>query len=159
MSFTELRVLNFEDNFRLQESISFPAFDYFEVANTPWENSSFYELLSSKRFLFAYFQKIPNAATEETLAKFIGWQFWSFPVHLFDKAKATYDETQRRILDSTYKFPKINDSDFCHVRPHARNAKDLVQAPDGTEQKKYSFWLNAQFIAGQLIGEPNIESN
>ena len=159
MSFTELRVLNFENNFRLQESISFPAFDYFEVANTPWEKSSFYELLSSKRFLFAYFQKLQKIGAEETSAKFLGWQFWSFPAHLFDEAKAIYDETQRRILKGKYEFPKINDSNYCHVRPHARNASDLVEAPDGTKQKKYSFWLNAQFIATELIGELKVESN
>lgn len=159
MSFTELKVLNFEYDFRLKESISFPYFDYFEVANTPWEESDFFEILSTKRFLFAYFRKRKNGSSKNLVADFIGWQFWSFPIHLLGEAKAVYEETQRRILNKNYNFPRITDSNYCHVRPHGKNASDLVDAPDGTKQKKYCFWLNARFIADELIGEPNIESN
>jgi DNA mismatch repair protein MutH len=159
MSFTELRVLNFEHDLALRESISFPAFDYFEVAESPWEDSSFFELLSSKRFLFAFFQKEQGDDLETLVANFIGWQFWTFPAHLLDEAKVVYEETQRRILKGHYKFTGISDSNYCHVRPHARNAAELVNAPDGTRQKKYSFWLNARFIANELLGGSNNESN
>lgn len=159
MSFTELRVLNFEHNLRLHESISFPAFDYFEIAETQWEDSSFYELLSSKRFLFAYFQKERREKSDNIVARFIGWQFWSFPNHMFDEARDVYEETQRRIIDGKYDFPKISDSNYCHVRPHAKNANDLVDAPDGSRRKKYSFWLNAKFIADELLGDKINESS
>ena len=152
MSNTELRVVNFESDLRLIESVSFPAFDYFEVAETPWENSKFFELLSTKRFLFACFQKSGHDNSGMRTAKFIGWQFWSFPMSFFEEARIVYQETQNRINRGTYKFSRKSESSVCHVRPHARNSKDLVEAPDGSQRKKYSFWLNANFIADELLG-------
>jgi DNA mismatch repair protein MutH len=102
--------------------------------------------------LFACFQKSGHDNSGMRTAKFIGWQFWSFPMSFFEEARIVYQETQNRINRGTYKFSRKSESSVCHVRPHARNSKDLVEAPDGSQRKKYSFWLNANFIADELLG-------
>lgn len=158
-SFTVLRVVNFEKDMKLKEHISFPAFDYFRVAEDTWEESDFYELLSEQRFLFAMFRKDGEDDNGHVISNFIGWKFWSFPIDLLSEAQKTYEETQSRIRDSNYKFPTARDSNYCHVRPHDSKALYNSPAPDGTLQKKYCFWLNREFIASALIGEISNESN
>lgn len=158
-SFTELRVVNFEEDMNLKEHISFPAFDYFRVAEEPWEKSDFFELLSEQRFLFAMFKKSGEDSDGNVISKFIGWKFWSFPVSLLSEARKTYLETQRRIRASNFKFPAASDSNYCHVRPHDTKALYNSPAPDGTLQRKNSFWLNREFVAAALTGEIPNESN
>lgn len=142
---TELRVLRFNKNGNLRESISFPAFDYIEIANQDWEESDFYELLTSKRFLFAFFQENTNNDFE-----FKKWHFWYYPTDKLHEAQKVWEETKKRILNSNYKFPQASESDYCHVRPHDTKALFSSKAPDGTMQKTYCFWLNNKFIAEEL---------
>ena len=47
-------------------------------------------------------------------------------------------------------FPKASDNPVCHVRPHARNAKDTYELPDGRVFPKQCFWLNNTYILSQL---------
>lgn len=47
-------------------------------------------------------------------------------------------------------FPKASDNPICHVRPHARNAQDVDELPDGRMFPKQCFWLNKEYILSQL---------
>ena len=50
------------------------------------------------------------------------------------------------------KFPKEkrNSNGVCHVRPHAQNASDTYELPDGRMYPKQCFWLNGSYIAEQV---------
>ena len=47
-------------------------------------------------------------------------------------------------------FPKQSENRVCHVRPHARNAEDTYELPDGRLYTKQCFWLNNSYILEQI---------
>lgn len=44
-------------------------------------------------------------------------------------------------------FYKMADRKKFHVRPKAKNSKDLTEAPNGQMVKKYCYWFNIDYIA------------
>ena len=47
-------------------------------------------------------------------------------------------------------FPKASENPVCHVRPHAQNANDTYELPDGRQYPKQCFWLNNTYIYDQI---------
>ena len=47
-------------------------------------------------------------------------------------------------------FPKSTENRVCHVRPHAQNASDTYELPDGRMYPKQCFWLNNSYINTQI---------
>lgn len=141
-----MRVIALEPSGRLVESISFPKFDYRTIVEETWEDSELYEQLTTKRFLFVVFRKQKGGG--DILEKV---RFWNFPMNDIDEARKVWEETVRRIkghrADS---LPGIKDSGIIHVRPHARNGKDLAPTGYGTFEIKKSFWLNAKYVQNKL---------
>ena len=74
--------------------------------------------------------------------------------------KLVWEKTQRVIREGLQiekkngknynNFPKASENPVCHVRPHARNAKDTYELPDGRQYPKQCFWLNNSYILSQL---------
>lgn len=141
-----LRVIALEPSGRLVESVSFPSFEYQCIVRQEWEESDFYEQLTTKRFLFAVFRK-----TSDGMAVFEGHKFWHFPIEDIEQAKWVWEETVRLILGKKADaLPGIRDNPVAHVRPHAKNAQDVLPTGYGTYEVKKSFWLNAKYIEQQL---------
>ncbi|MDM5264571.1 Sau3AI family type II restriction endonuclease [Sulfurovum sp. XTW-4] len=141
-----LRVIALEPSGVLKESISFPKFDYLTIVDELWEESAFYEQLTTKRFLFVVFrkQKDGNAILEKI-------KFWNFPMKDIHEAQLVWEETVKRIkAHKADALPGIKDSPSVHVRPHARDSKDTIPTGYGTYEVKKSFWLNAKYIQKQL---------
>lgn len=163
-----VRTIRLEQNGRICEHISFPAFEFADLlAEAEWEDSEFGKVCNSK-FLFVVFKK-----NELGVYELRGCEFWSMPAEMVDAAEATWKET-RRVVERGVEFiqgmpyckdgyPTIeNDlpgSDYnriAHVRPHASQrayrfadgsavgnvARDASELPDGRAMTKQSFWLD-----------------
>ncbi|WP_419767697.1 Sau3AI family type II restriction endonuclease [Arcobacter sp.] len=140
-----LKAIAIESSGVLKESISFEIFRYKDIINEVWEESAFYNQLSSKKFLFLIFKK----TKEGDIFKEI--RFWNFPVKDLDKAQWVWDETVRRIRDNkTDKLPSIKEGVVAHVRPHGLKGNDTIETAHGTKEVKKCFWLNAKYIQEQL---------
>jgi len=143
-----LRVIALEKSGRLVESISFPIFRYETIIEQTWEESEFYEQLSTRRFLFVVFRKTENS--DEVI--FERYKFWNFPMKDIEEARWVWEETVRRIKDEKADaLPGIKDNSVAHVRPHARNANDTLPTGYGTFEVKKSFWLDAKYIEKELL--------
>ena len=76
------------------------------------------------------------------------------------EAREVWKETKQILIDGLEvekvngknynNFPKASDNPICHVRPHARNAQDVDELPDGRMFPKQCFWLNKEYILSQL---------
>lgn len=142
-----LRVMALEASGKLVESISFPMFRYEDIVHETWEESSFYEQLTTKRFLFIVFKKVKDGI--DVLEKVI---FWNFPMQDIDEARWVWEETVKRIKEKKADaLPGIRENVVAHVRPHARDGDDKIPTGYGTEEVKKCFWLNAKYIEKQLI--------
>lgn len=145
-----LRAVTLNSRGSLRESISFPAFDYVDLAHQVWYDektglmSDFHAQLETKRFLFVVFQE--DEARGEAILK--GHTFWNFPMADLPEAEAVFDKTIACIVEGTYAdLPKISQSRVAHIRPHGRKAIDTSVTPQGTREPKRCFWLNAGYIA------------
>lgn len=138
-----------ETSGRLKESVSFPAFDYFELMNeTSWENSKIREMFE-RRFFFVVYQKRPDDV--RVLRKVM---FWSMPMRDLFEVKKVWLSTRKVIREGRYdEFPGIGDNPVSHIRPHGRNALDVVPTPHGGVAMKRCFWLNAKYIERQVGGK------
>jgi DNA mismatch repair protein MutH len=141
-----VRSVLIDEKGKLEQSISFPAFDYNILAReTDWEVSSIREMFERK-FFFVVF-KLRDDGTKE-LNKVL---FWSIPYEDLAEVEKVWKETTERIRQGRYEdLPKIRENRVSHIRPHGRNAQDKVRAPDGSMVKKQCFWLNAKYIEEQI---------
>lgn len=130
-----------------KEAISFPYIRYKEIVYEDWENSTLHDRLD-KRFFFMIFKE-----DSEGKLVFLGAKFWSMPYEDLEfEVKNTWNLTRQNIIENDFEnFPKISDTRVCHVRPHARNAKDLAETTNGELKPKKSFWLNAGYIKDSII--------
>ncbi|AGI47928.1 hypothetical protein TALC_00933 [Thermoplasmatales archaeon BRNA1] len=80
-------------------------------------------------------------------ALFKGVFFWSIPVEDFEEARKVWEVTKQLTIEGEYdRYPSMKNSTVAHVRPHARDKTDCIEAPDGSLQIKKCFWLNAQYL-------------
>ncbi len=139
-----------------EESMSFPAFDFVELANEDWEHSKTNENFS-RYFLFCVFKKCePNSIY---FRKCFLWRMP--PEDLESHVKKAWERVKSTLLSGDivkdidkgqYNFPGAGEDSVCHIRPHASNAEDtaLLPVPDiNTGRKRItrqSFWLNKEYI-------------
>jgi DNA mismatch repair protein MutH len=148
-----LKVITLEHTGTLRESISFPAFDYRDLVTQVWNDdegesmADFHLLLETKKFLFVVFQK-QKGSNNIVLIKTM---FWNFPMRDISEAERVWQKTIDCINEDRYDdLPKISESPVVHIRPHGRNSRDTTLTPQGTMEKKRSFWLNAKYIQKAL---------
>lgn len=148
-----MKVVTLEPTGALKESISFPAFDYKDLVTQVWydedseQMSDFHAALEMKKFLFIVFQKI-KGSDDIVLKKVV---FWNFPMTDLDEAERVFDKTIACINEGRYEdLPKMIESRVAHVRPHGADSDDTAETPQGTQEMKKSFWLNAKYIQTAL---------
>ncbi len=148
-----LKAITLEYTGTLKESISFPAFDYKDLVTQVWYDqerekmSDFYAQLETKKFLFVVFQKQKNS--KEVILKKI--KFWNFPMKDIQKVEDVWNKTIDCIDEGRYEdLPKASENKIVHIRPHGKNSKDTLETPQGTQEMKKSFWLNAKYILNAI---------
>jgi DNA mismatch repair protein MutH len=145
-----------------QEHMSFPYFDFSEVANTPYEDSEIYKLWSGHTFLFVLWKKAAKGKNQEET--FAGICFWKMAYSdLMGPCKKMYEETAKMLREGTVlyyddkhrirnHFPKPGSNGVCHVRPHGRDGQDTCRFPvqdkaTGLYQTtKQGFWLDRDYV-------------
>lgn len=152
------KTVRIEENGSIKESISFPSFKFTEIINQNWETCYLKKELETTKYMFFVFKKGKNDYI------FKGIKLWNMPqidieTSVMDMWKKTYNTIKsgkivRYIKNGKRKtnFVGISENDVCHVRPHARDAKDTFKLPVKdqltglTEYTKQCFWINSNYI-------------
>ena len=136
--------------------MSFPTFKFKELIEEEWEDSTFGNYLRETRFLFVVYKFDENG-----VLRLRGCQFWNIPYAdlegdvrtVWEKTKTVLQEgLQVTLVNGVHRnnFPKATENRVSHVRPHAQNANDTYELPDGRQFPKQCFWLNNTYILSQL---------
>ena len=136
--------------------MSFPTFKFKEVIEEEWETSVFGTYLSETRFFFVVYK-----FDENDVLRLKGCQFWNIPyVDLENEVQKVWNRTKKVLIEGLQieqrngknynNFPNASENPVCHVRPHAQNAQDTYELPDGRQYPKQCFWLNNSYILSQL---------
>lgn len=152
------KTVRIEENGRIRESMSFPAFKYSELINQEWETSDLRETLESTKYLFFVFKMENNEYV------FKGIKLWNMPMLIIDNEVQTMWQKTVEVIKSgnivksinngirETNFPSTTQSKVCHVRPHARDAQDTYSLPvadkltGATEYTKHCFWFNRNYL-------------
>ena len=152
----QMKTIRLTNTGRIKESMSFPAMKYKEIIKETWEDSEFHNYLSETRFLFIIYQFDRN---NRLFLK--GCQFWNIPYDDLERdVREVWEKTCKVLREgleikringyNSTNFPKASENWVCHVRPHAQNASDTDELPDGRLFPKHCFWLNNTYILSQL---------
>jgi len=152
-------------NDKIKESMSFPTFRLKELVKEEWEESKFGNYLRETRFLFVVYKFDKN-----DVLRLRGCQFWNIPYEdLETDVKLVWEKTKQVLREGLQvtemngvhrnNFPKASENPVCHVRPHARNAQDTFELPDGRQYPKQCFWLNNTYIYQQIQDDIKVDQN
>lgn len=141
----ELKTIKLEENGVLKESMSFAQIKFLEIVDEEWEESYLYTTLT-KRFFFVIFKK-----DEHQVSRLNSVKFWTMPYSDLLIAEEFWKDTKEKIINGNYnEFWKLIDHNIFHVRPKGVNSFDLMETPQGTLEKKKSYWLNGRYILKQI---------
>lgn len=151
-----VKTIRVGSNGKIKESMSFPAFKFKELIQEEWEDSAFGNYLRETRFLFVVYKFDENGEL-----RLKGSQFWNIPYDdLENEVKQVWEKTVDVIKEGLRvdivngvrrnNLPKASENRVSHVRPHAQNANDTYELPDGRMYPKQCFWLNNSYILSQL---------
>ncbi len=151
-----LKTIRVNYNNTIKESMSFPSFKFKELIEEEWEDSTFGNYLRETRFFFVIYKFDDNG-----VLRLHGCQFWNMPYSdLENEVKSVWERTKQVLIDGLEivevngqkrnNFPKASENRVSHVRPHAQNAQDTYELPDGRQYPKQCFWLNNSYILSQL---------
>lgn len=154
-----VKTIRVNSNNKIKESMSFPTFKFKELIEEKWEDSTFGSYLNETRFLFVVYK-----FDENQVLRLKGCQFWNIPYNDLNKEVYSVWEKTRQVIreglqvtqkngKNSNNFPKTSENPVCHVRPHAINANDTYDLPDGRKYSKQCFWLNNSYILAQLNEE------
>lgn len=154
-----VKTIRIGKNDKIKESMSFPTFRFKELIREDWDNSTFGNYLRRTRFLFVVYK-----VDQDDVLRLRGCQFWNIPYDdLENDVKLVWERTKQVIQDGLKvtmvngirknNFPKASENSVCHVRPHAQNAQDTYELPDGRLYPKQCFWLNNTYIYEQINDE------
>lgn len=145
----QLKTIRLEPNLKFKESISFPAFDYCDILNEKWEDSTFYTQITSQ-FIFIIF-KHDDINVEYHLDKIL---FWNVPEKDLETIHNVWKDTRKKIKDNNYdNFIKLTDRQKVHVRPHDTKGSKPMLTPQGYGLSRKSFWLNKSYIQEEVINK------
>ncbi len=150
------KTVRVQANGKVKESMSFQAFDFIKISHEKsWESSELYNFLAPTKFLFVIFQQ-----RSDNTYIFERAMFWNIPSKDLDEVGHVWERTVRTIQKGVNlsrtphgtqnNLPKKTESPVAHVRPHAKNATDMLPLPDGRMMTKQCFWLNNDYIAEQI---------
>ena len=154
----QLKIVRLEADGKNKESMSFPAIRFTEIVNETWETSALYEKLTSK-FVIPVFIHDPDEPTGESEYILDRICVWNMPSADLEIARGVWEDTRAKIMEGCYDdFVKMSDERIIHVRPHGKDSLDLMLTPQGTMEKKKSFWLNQHYIFDKIISKPILYS-
>ncbi|ADY14425.1 Sau3AI family type II restriction endonuclease [Sphaerochaeta globosa] len=138
----QIKTIRIEPNGKCKESMSFKQIRYEEIIDQEWEDSDFYVELTSKFFFIVF--KHDHPEDPYILDRVL---FWNMPETDLQVVKQVWLDAQQKISSGNYEnFVKSSDRKIAHVRPHATDSSDVMRTPQGTYEKKKSFWLNRNYI-------------
>lgn len=170
----EVKTIRLNENGIIKESISFPSITLKELAQEKWEESDFYNDLSSKRYLIVVFKKQGNSYILK------GCQLWNITNQDLNEAGIGWETIQQVVqrgvklwkkynkngIDFNVKndFPEKAANRIIHIRPHTSERYYVLgdgeiiginpsygdELPDGRVMTKQCFWLNNTYILSQL---------
>ncbi len=158
------KTIRVEENGKIKEHMSFPAFNYKKIVSTSWIKSNLRNLFETTKFMFIVFQKKDGEYYFEKI------KFWNMPLSVLDnQVKETWLRTKEIISSGDIvksvsakgirrtNFPGSRYNHVCHVRPHAINSSDTYKLPvadkktNANEYTKHCFWLDKDYIL-EIIG-------
>ena len=143
----QFKTIRVEPNGKSKESMSFKHIDFCDIVNEEWEDSYFYNAITSK-FVLILFKRDADEL-EYYLDRVLLWQIPKGDYAEFEKV---WIDTRDKIKNGDYEhFIKISDNPVSHVRPHAKNAADTMLTPQGTQEKKKCFWINQKYIQEKIL--------
>ena len=149
-----IRAIRLQKNSTPKESMSLPAFRFDEIVEQEWENSDLKKQLET-RFLFLVFEV---EGENDSGMIFTKASFWSMPEEDMEKVSFVWEDTKRKIQEGKCdSFISKSANLLIHIRPHAQSASD-TQIYKGKEYRKYSFWLNNDYIGEILDKLPRLIS-
>lgn len=129
------------------ESMSFAQIKYKEIINEEWEDSYLFKTLN-KEFLFIIFKSNEEDRKNPILSKVVFWKMNNVDL---DLASKFWELTKENIKRGDYNnFITIKNNFICHVRSKGLNSYDLMDTPQGTQEPKKGYWLNASYIKSQI---------
>lgn len=151
-----VKTIRIGSNDKIKESMSFPAFKFKELVEEQWEDSTFGNYLRETRFLFVVYK-----FDQDDTLRLKGAQFWNIPYedleqdvrHMWERTVQVLKEglvVEKKNGINHNNLPKASENRVSHVRPHAQNAKDTNELPDGRQYPKQCFWLNNTYILEQI---------
>lgn len=163
-----LKTIRVQSNNKIEQSMSFPYFEFKDIVKENWEDSNIRNLLADQKFLLAIFKEKNGQMVFDHV------QFWNMPETTIDDiGKRVFDEVKRVLLSGNIvreikknkegkeirynNFPGMADNGIMHIRPHGRNANDVAELPVQdklTGAKAYTkqcFWLNNSYVES-IIG-------
>jgi DNA mismatch repair protein MutH len=136
----QIKTCRIEPNGSIAEHVSFPNFDFDELAlETVWDESELYDTLNN-RFLFVFLQDPLNGSSPT----FDTATFWSISPDDLDQARKVWVIAKQKAKEKKYdELPSVKENPVCHVRPHD-SRKNYLKHPD--KPKLHCFWLRNTFI-------------
>ena len=152
----KVKTIRIGKNNKIKECMSFPTFKFKEIVKEDWEDSAFGNYLRETRFLFVVYK-----FDADNVLRLRGCQFWNIPYEDLEvEVRSVWEKTKQVLIDGLQitiqngvrknNFPKASENRVSHVRPHALNARDTYELPDGRWYPKQCFWLNNSYIYEQL---------
>ncbi|EFN94124.1 putative type II restriction endonuclease [Mobiluncus mulieris FB024-16] len=143
------KTIRLQRNGKPKEAMSFPAFDYTLLADTDFEDSDFYQQITTKYLFVIYLQD------DTDQYRLSDTMFWQMPDKDLPQAKACYDTMRQRTkAGQATESVKASENPCVHVRPHGRNREDTRPAPDGKggviQVVKKCFWLNTAYLQSEI---------
>lgn len=143
----QFKTIRVEPDGKSKESMSFKHIDFCEIVSEDWEESYFYSAITSKFVLILF--KRDFSDSEYYLDRIL---FWQVPVEDYPEFEKVWTDTRDKIRCGDYEhFIKIRDNPVSHVRPHAKNASDVIITPQNTYEKKKCFWINQEYIQKKIL--------
>lgn len=165
-----VKSIRIEEDGTMNENISFPAFNFKELIQEEWEDSSVYTYFEETKFLFVIYKK------QNGKYIFSDARFWNMPMadlegdvrlcweQTVDKVKngVLFRKSGSRIFND---LPSSKENRIMHIRPHAQKSayllkdgteignieRDANELPDGQWMTHQCFWLNNSYILAQLF--------
>jgi DNA mismatch repair protein MutH len=129
----QIKTIRIGPNGKPAQAMSFPAFDYGELAKErTWEDSSLYAILS-KRFLllFLHDDGEGNCVFEKAI-------FWTMPEYELDSCASVWRQSVEAAKSGNYQLmPRAKAHPIAHVRPHDQR---------GGPHMKRCYWLNKSYL-------------
>ena len=123
--------------------MSFPYIRFIDIVNQDWEDSEWYNMLTSKFFFVVFRKSADDVKLNMKLEKVF---FWNMPHSDLCFAEELWNDTKQKVIDCDYdNFITTKTHPVCHVRPHGTKGQ-TVDTPQGIKVQPKCFWLNNDYI-------------